>query len=216
MRTYFSTLRPHSVFLLANTGHLISNGYEYDLLFVCSSIACHGFCGPFTVLFLSCPVVITAAFAEGFYVTIWCLLRKRLESWGWRVVPWCILTATAMSWRDIPSLKVSPGSCGVPFCQPTRKPSRKLWARLSCIVHCTAETSTAFFPDCCVSVVKLGVKTFCRPYCVQRREQIEKCVACHHDQWYTSSLLGFFVWLQKEGRVEQDGSHSRWCDWSTC
>lgn len=88
-------------------------------------------------------------------------------------------------------------------------------------LHCTAETSTEFFSEHCVSMVKcknavkLGAKTLRRPLYVQRGEQIEKCVAYHRDQWYTNNLVVFCVCLWKEGRGGKDGSHSRWCDWST-
>lgn len=66
-----------------------------------------------------------------------------------------------------------------------------------------------FFPEHCVSMVKLSAETLCRPLYVQRGEQIEKCVAYHRDQRYTNSLVVFFVCLWKEGREGKDGLHSR-------
>lgn len=145
------------------------------------------------------PVVITAAFAEGFYVTIWCLAQEML--WILRTTSCCHdhfkSNSRAME-RHLVTEGVPRQLWRAP-CQARRKASRKLRACLSCIVHCTAETSATFFPEYCVSVVELGVKTFCRPCYVQRGKQIEKCVACHPDQWYTCSLLGFLCDCKRRG-----------------
>lgn len=173
------------------------------------------FCAPSPVLFLSCQLSSWQLLQKGFCNHTVPSSGNTLSPEGYRLLPWCILRATAMSWRDILSLKVSPGSCA-PL--PAQEEGFQEAVGMS-VLHRTLHSRNqrhVFFPEYCISVVKLGVKTFCRPYRIQREEQIEKCVACRHDQWYTSSLLGFFVWLWKEGMEEKDGSHSRCCDWSTC